>query len=275
MNQYVKLVNFEISRFFKIYVTLIIITILSQTIGVILEANSYVKNAKQMMKSESLSLEQYTEYYSSFTIRDFMYSDLVIYPALLCIAVLGIYVFFIWYKEWLGKSTFIYRLLMLPTERRNVYFAKLTAFLMFVLCLVGIELGLFEIYKLIAKSIVPVELYSEINRTTYFLSDLYMILYPNTLIGFVKAYAIGIAIVAAIFTAILFERSIGLKGIIIGVLYILLSLFVILLPSIIQVATSNYFYKNEYNFMIIVSTLITLLGAIYTSSYLLKNKINV
>ena len=35
-----------------------------------------------------------------------------------------IYVFFIWYRDWLGKYTFAYRLLMLPTTRINIYFAK-------------------------------------------------------------------------------------------------------------------------------------------------------
>ena len=38
--------------------------------------------------------------------------------------VLIIYVFFIWYRDWFGKNTFIYRLFMLPTARINVYLQR-------------------------------------------------------------------------------------------------------------------------------------------------------
>ena len=45
-------------------------------------------------------------------------------PIALCVVVLIIYVFFIWYRDWLGKNTFIYRLLMLPTARIQCLFSK-------------------------------------------------------------------------------------------------------------------------------------------------------
>src|SRR5690606_30997651 len=53
-------------------------------------------------------------------------------PVGLSVAVLVIYAFLIWYRGWFGRSTFAYRLLSLPSERRNIYFAKLTAILTFV-----------------------------------------------------------------------------------------------------------------------------------------------
>ena len=43
---------------------------------------------------------------------------------MLCGVILIIYVFFIWYRDWLGKNTFIYRLLMLPTARIQCLFGK-------------------------------------------------------------------------------------------------------------------------------------------------------
>ena len=45
-------------------------------------------------------------------------------PIALCVAVLIIYVFFIWYRDWFGKNTFIYRLLMLPTASIQYLFSK-------------------------------------------------------------------------------------------------------------------------------------------------------
>ena len=45
-------------------------------------------------------------------------------PIALCIAALIIYVFFIWYRDWLGKNTFAYRLLMLPTDSNEYLFSE-------------------------------------------------------------------------------------------------------------------------------------------------------
>ena len=66
-------------------------------------------------------------------------------PIIVCGVTLIIYVFFIWYRDWLGKNTFSYRLLMLPTARINVYLAKATTILLYVLGLVALQLLLLPI----------------------------------------------------------------------------------------------------------------------------------
>ena len=86
-------------------------------------------------------------------------------PIIFCIAMLMIYVFFIWYRDWFGKNTFIYRLLMLPTERITIYFSKLTAILFFVLGLVALQIVLMLIEIQIINSIVSADF------LTYTLTD--------------------------------------------------------------------------------------------------------
>ena len=90
-----------------------------------------------------------------------------------------IYVFFIWYRDWFGKSSFIYRLLMLPTKRIHIYFAKLTAIMFLVLGLIALQILLMPIEMQIVNSIVPADF-----RTYFPLSGIYdkgmwSLLYPN------------------------------------------------------------------------------------------------
>ena len=88
----------------------------------------------------------------------------------LCGVALIIYVFFIWYRDWLGKNTFIYRLLMLPTARINVYLAKATTILLFVLGLVALQLLLLPIEGQVLQWMVPTEFRTDmsINEITNF-----------------------------------------------------------------------------------------------------------
>jgi len=137
MKNYLQLVNFEINRFFKLYLILIGLTIVSQLSGAMIVSKIYMKNAKQMMAKRQFSMNQYIEEYGTFSFGQFTYSEWFLLPIFFCIAILIIYVFFIWYRDWFGKNTFIYRLLMLPLERITIYFAKLTTIMLLVLGLIA------------------------------------------------------------------------------------------------------------------------------------------
>ena len=52
MKRYLKLVNFEFNRFFKLYLVLVGITILSQIIGVIVESRAYLNLANELIYKE-------------------------------------------------------------------------------------------------------------------------------------------------------------------------------------------------------------------------------
>ena len=52
MNRFLKLVHFEWSRFFKIYLVLIGITILFQIIAVITESKTYLNRANELIYKE-------------------------------------------------------------------------------------------------------------------------------------------------------------------------------------------------------------------------------
>ena len=89
--------------------------------------------------------DEFIEHYGKMSFLNFSQSAWFLGPIAVCGVTLIIYVFFIWYRDWFGKNTFSYRLLMLPTARINVYLAKATTILLYVLGLVALQLLLLPI----------------------------------------------------------------------------------------------------------------------------------
>ncbi|MER2113351.1 MAG: hypothetical protein ABS960_11720, partial [Solibacillus isronensis] len=129
MNHYIKLVNFEVKRFSKLFLALIIAVVAAQIFGAIITSLHYVSNAETTMLREQMTVSDYILTYGAYSLQNFLFSEYFFLSVIFAAALLMIYVFFIWYRDWLGKSSVIYRLLMLPTARTNVYFAKLTTIL--------------------------------------------------------------------------------------------------------------------------------------------------
>lgn len=278
MRNYLKLVDFELKRFMKIYFVLIGMVIVSQIAGVIYESNSYLDLANREMYESGLTLSQFTEMYWTLSMSRILSSGWFVIPIGLSAAALIFYCFFIWYRDWFGKNTFIYRLLMLPTARLNVYLAKASAIFLMVLGLVGIQLILLPIENTIFESIVPLDLRTdmpvhELSSSAYGYLGL---LVPNSFVQFLIHYGIGFMMVFILFTSILFERSYHLKGIVFGVIYLLLAQVLFLFPFILEIFFEfGYLYPEELFILeIILGILVTGLS-IWVSHYLLNRKITV
>ena len=273
MKNYLKLVNFEISRFFKLYLILIGLTIVCQLIGVIRVSKGYMDLAEKVMDKNQLSVSRFIEQYGTFSVQRFVYSEWFLMSIYIGIAILIIYVFLIWYRDWLGKNSFIYRLLMLPTERITIYFAKLTAIMLLLLGLITLQRLLVLIEIQIVNSIVP----ADFRTYSYGISniDIFVLLYPNTFTAFILNYGIGLIFVAVLFTAILFERSYRLKGIFFAIVYGVLSLGVFFAPLLLNGFYPRYFYPLEIILMGMVTSFIVLGSTIWIANHLLKHKIMV
>lgn len=276
MNRYLKLVNFEFNRFFKLYLVLIGITIFTQLIGVILESGTYLKLANESIYKELIPKSQFIEAHGTMTLLRITDTLWFMGPVALCAAVLLIYVFFIWYRDWLGKNTFSYRLLMLPTARVNVYLSKATTILLFVFGLIALQLLLLPVENLVLKWMVPHEFRT--GFTLHQISNGYFlkILLPSSFIDFLIFYGIGIIGVFIVFTAIMFERSFRIKGIIYGIIYVGLSVVFFLSPILVDsFILKNYFFAMELFSMEVFTGILVLAGAIWIGNYLIKNKIMV
>ncbi|WP_156290307.1 hypothetical protein [Oceanobacillus salinisoli] len=279
MKNYLKLVDFELKRFINIYFVLIGLTIISQITGVILKSRDYLERANVAIYENSLSLEQFISQNGKLSIHQLLQTGWFMIPIALSAAALIFYCFLIWYRDWFGKNTFIYRLLMLPTARLNVFLAKATAIFLMVLGLVGIQLILLPIENTIFKSIIPVDLRMDmplneiINGAGY---GYLQILIPNSFVQFLINYGIGFMMVFILFTSILFERSFRIKGIIFGIVYYFVAVTVFLFPIMAEIYWGfGYLYPSEIFVLEIILGLLITVFSIWLSNYLINQKVTV
>lgn len=246
MNSYLKLVHMEIHRFRTILGGLMLITALFQITALI----TNVRNELAIRKLPTYIPRTHGSYDDSlsFALIEFRMQRWFIIPMLLCIAVLAVYVLVIWYRDWVGRSSFIYRLLMLPTARFHIYLAKCTAMILFVFSLLSFQLLLLFIENMIFKIIVPADLridsfFSEIIASNRALK----ILLPSNFEQFIYLYGLGIIAVLVIFTAILIERCYARIGILYGLLYVAASFLVVMIPLLYfgTSGSSSYIYPGE------------------------------
>ncbi|QUL52115.1 hypothetical protein KDC22_16670 [Paenibacillus tritici] len=240
MNRYLKLVHLEVHRFRYALFSLMFLTAAIQITGLVHTTQVRVKGWR-----EAARLGEHST-------RNFSFADVIgdlqflfAIPILISIVVLGLYVFLIWYRDWIGRDKFAYRLFTLPTARRNVYMAKATAIFVFVFAMVSFQLLMLLLERQLFNWMVP----SEYRMSSLFAeavaSNLVFVrfLLPLDGIQFVVYYGIGILAVFVLFTAVLLERSYRLPGIVYAILYVAVCGAAI--GGAVYLNLYNYFYPRE------------------------------
>jgi hypothetical protein len=277
MMRYLKLVNFEINRFSKIYISLLLITLVSQFAGVIIVTKSILNNAREIISREKLSEATYiTQYGGGIDFTQIANTLWFLGPIALSAVALIFYIFLIWYRDWFGKNTFIYRLLMLPTSRLSIYLSKATAIFLMVLGLIAFQIIILPMENALFNSYVPESLLNEMSTygITKFIPILSLII-PSSFTQFLLSYGIGLMIMSILFTAIMFERSFRIKGIILGLVYVGISAAVFLAPVFVMESGNFYFYPNEILGLQLALGIILTGLSIWLGSWLLKNRVTV
>lgn len=278
MKNFIKLFNFELNRFMKMFIAMLAIVFVVQLGTVILQATGYMVLVKDVTKGGRVSPEQFLEEYWHFSLVESIYSIGFLAPIAFGVVGLLFYMFFIWYRDWFARNTFIYRLFMLPTSRMTIYFAKLATIMATVLGMVAFQLIYLAIYKQVIKWIVPVVYRSDLPLgLAVEVTDYLNVFIPSYVSSFFIAYGLGITFVIVIFTAILFERSFRLIGAIVGVFYIGFAFGLFVLPFIVQFIffDSFYFYADEMFYIQLVISLIIAGVSLWISHYLLAKKVTV
>ncbi|MFJ7931387.1 hypothetical protein [Peribacillus sp. NPDC096448] len=277
MMRYIKLVNFEINRFSKIYLSLLLITLVSQFAGVFMVTKDYLDGAKKTMSEEKLSEAAFVTNYGGI---DFTYIANSLWfqgPIALSAVALIFYIFLIWYRDWFGKNTFIYRLLMLPTSRLSIYLSKATAIFLMVLGLIAFQIIILPMENGLFNSNVPEAfLNMEMSTSTIAAANMVlMLIIPSTFTQFLLSYGIGLMIMSILFTAIMFERSFRIKGIILGLIYCGISAVVFLAPFFVMEIGNFYFYPNElFGLQLALGIILTGLS-VWLGAWLLKKRVTV
>lgn len=276
MKSYLKLVNFEINRFTKIYLTLWIITLLSQFIGVIVIAKSKMNQAHEVMVEQNLSEQAYLHDYGGFTFTHFTSTLWFVGPIALCIIALLFYCLMIWYRDWIGKNTFAYRLLMLPTARISLYFSKASAVFLFIIGLLAFQILILPLENALFESLIQENfLQTSMNVSSILQSHVMLgIIFPPYLSDFLISYGIGMMFVFVLFTSILFERSFRLKGIVFGILYFIAAVLLFLSPLfIIANETVPVLYPEEIFAIFLILGIFILGASIVIGNWLISKRV--
>lgn len=278
MNRYLKLVHMEVHRFRSVLAVLMGITAICQISALIWTLTKELSRRREPLpedigKSFLAPPEQLTFEWAMFNTQQWF-----IWPILICISVLALYVFLIWYRDWIGRHAFIYRLLVLPTARRNIYLAKISAFLLFVFSMVSFQLVLLPIHNVIFKLIVPAGQRADSHIVDAISRNMALIeLIPRQFEQFLYYYGIGTIAVLAIFTAILLERSYRLLGILYGVLYLSGCVLAVMSPILYFVAEEEdaFLYPNEIYAAELIMLVLVLCVSMWLGMRLLSKKITV
>lgn len=277
MKKYLKLVNFEFNRIAKLFVVLLGITFVAEIIGVIIVSKDYLNMANEKIYDEMMSKAQFLETFGQMSFLQIVRSIWFVGPIALCIAGVAFYIFLIWYRDWVGKNTFIYRLLMLPTTRLNIFYAKITTIMILTLGLVAFQLILLPIEMLVMNAMVPNEFRTvlSVKEIVTSIPELSIII-PGSVVELILFYGAGLLGVSILFTGILMERSFRWKGIFAGLIYSTLVVILLISPLLLQEFVLNgYFYPIELLVLEIVMGLIVLAASIWMSGFLLMKKITV
>ena len=137
MKQYLMLTNEELKRSWKMIVSVVlamasieILIIVGRVIYHERQVKEYMSYAK-LSESDAietigkLSFEQASSYFS--------------YIILFGVALVLLYAVQIWYRDWLGESKYIYRLLLLPGSRAKIFFAKWTSLALVIISFIGLQ----------------------------------------------------------------------------------------------------------------------------------------
>lgn len=277
MGSFMKLFAFEINRFIKLYIALLAVIFIIQLGTVLFEASSYMALVKEVTKGGRASPEQFLNEYWHFSLVDVIYARGFLIPIALGAVSVIIYLFFIWYRDWFARNTFIYRLLMLPVNRMTIYFAKLATIIVSVLGLISAQLVYLVIYKQIVKWIVPIVYRTDMKTSLLVASSDLSVLIPTHFSLFLIIYGLGTLFIIVLFTVILLERSFKLVGLLLGIIYTSFAIGLFILPFVVQFIFFDtfYLYTDEMFYVQLVISFIIGGVSLWISYILINRKVTV
>lgn len=274
MTNYLKLTEFELRRFKNLYFGIIGLIVVLQ-LAYLMYSLTSIKGFIRERLSEDFQMAEIVQEHGKYSLSEIFYSTPILLTIAIGVVTIALYILFIWYRDWIGETMFIYRLMMVPTRRMNIFFSKLTTIILYTLGIVIVQLGVLFLYDLIIQAVLPKEFTVEQSIFQTIQSTPLEIVIPYSFQNFVISYGVGIMFVCIAFTAVLIERAFRLKGIIFAILYVAvftaLFIFAMIWPLY---SDSIKLYPNEYKFIFYPVILVITLVQLILSNYLLERRMN-
>lgn len=273
-----KLTNFEMERLSRFLFTLMGLTLLINLAGYIYTPMQHMGKINEYITQNSATPQQALDAFGSLTFHDVINTLWIAGPIAIGVSGLLFYSVFIWYREWFGKNTFAYRLLMLPVSRMSLFFSKFITIFIGIFTLISTQmLSLFIGYPIVS-AIIESSYFNDIGLIESIqMNQLFLILFPLNFSYFLMVNGIGIVVLLVLFTVILMERSYSFKGLAMGILYGIAALSLVLFPLFLPALLNNQYilYDSELMIIIILLTIIVGVLSIFTSRHLINKKITV
>lgn len=279
MTKFLRLLNFEMNRFLKFVLPAAIAFIILQVVATISAVNSYNAQVNEILTSKPEDLNNVINMLGKFSFQNITASSFYGLSFALVIILFVFYSFFTWYRDWLGKNTFAYRLLMLPIDRLNIFFTKALVFIIAGLFFFGLQYLLFYGLGFIAQHTIANQFLLNLDMQNPFSDYLAILplLFPKTMTEFFATYGFAFGALLALFTGIIIERSYHLKGIFFSLVYFF-GYFVcyVLLRTLPLISVGSFTWTPSRIFIAQqVYVVLTLVLSSVLSGYLLRHKINI
>lgn len=274
MNRTWKLLQFEFNRLWKVLIGLILFNMVVQPLGVIWSTYRYFNRDV----SAGTTLEMPGTVARALAFNEVTQSGIVTLAILFTVFALIFYAFYTWYREWYGKSCFSYRLMMIPGNRMQVYFAKLLALYIGVLLLVALQIVLLAVGNWIFEWVLSEDVIRPIHLfELYYWNAFGNEIFLPVLQIMINRYVMGFMTLNIVFVGILLERSFGLAGFISGLAFYLISLIgsVAVISVIGGQAYKWYLFYDEALYMMYGIMVLYTLICIGISHYLINHRLRV
>ncbi|WP_214769313.1 hypothetical protein [Exiguobacterium sp. s39] len=203
MKQYIQLTNEEIKRSFKVYVIAVLVMAAIELLSVVVNVKLHERRIEDYLKSNTATLYEAFNDIGKISFIDT--TSFFSYMTLIGMALVVIYTIQIWYRDWIGETKYIYRLLMLPGNRASIFFSKMTTVFLIIMSFLGIQWCLIQIGNRLFRWVVREDYMDKNSLRTVgsTLGELFSLNLTNLII----ILAVSLFIVSFMFLLVLIERS--------------------------------------------------------------------
>jgi len=274
MKKYLLLTNEELKRTAKPYLIVVAVLMLFEFILTAAVTKMHEVKIEAFMRENGVSMQEAVDAYGKSSFAQVVASGpfLLILGAGMMVILIGAFV--IWYRDWFGKTNYIYRLLLLPGSRSSIYFAKLTTIVLLMFGFVTVQWLMFFVLTPLHDLLLPPELFEQVSIATMLERSGLMYLYDFYLPNFVLIYLFALLVIVFIFALVLIERSyrkgkklirIFLQFVILGAVYGV-TLFAV---------DSDQLFANEKGMLVLAFTFLYLAFLVMVGLRTISKKITV
>lgn len=271
MNKILALYDLEFKQIYKLYFGGIIAYIILNLGGALVNLYNTASSIASNL-GVKISFSLLSKVSAARTIREIAIFDIYNFSVamfLVTITFCILYCFMIWDKDFKGRSKTIYTLYMLPIDKFNIYISKLLLIASLIYGLVIAHTISWAIIVVIITSVSTVTANQIIQ--IIFLPMNYDILNPIGFNGieFLMIDILGVVVsVAILFTGIIIRKSFKKVGILLGMAYVVLAIFINLCIHL------EYAYTGRLLIYQCICYILTMIISFGVSYFMINKKIN-